>query len=153
MTCQDGYRIFVDKRSGNDFEQPSYRAKHMFSAWRELEYSDAEIGSIREWKCITEGNATNIGCLDDETLSDSRKLKTIRWLWERRGGPVFTFAGVCGRTGAEEELAAPRGRDRPGSFVFANNNSLIRHHCTHKGLGYTGQLMTLSLYLGWLPFA
>lgn len=76
--------IFVDKQSGKDFERPRYQAMRMMIREGDLVYLDAldrlgrdYDGIISEWKYITREIGADIVCLDNETLFDSRKFKTM----------------------------------------------------------------------------
>ncbi|MEF3304297.1 recombinase family protein [Paenibacillus sp. GYB003] len=76
--------IFVDKQSGKDFERPRYQAMRMMIREGDLVYLDAldrlgrdYDGIISEWKYITRKIGADIVCLDNETLFDSRKFKTM----------------------------------------------------------------------------
>jgi DNA invertase Pin-like site-specific DNA recombinase len=76
--------IFVDKQSGKDFDRPRYQAIRMMIREGDLVYLDAldrlgrdYDGIISEWKYITREINADIVCLDNETLFDSRKFKTM----------------------------------------------------------------------------
>ncbi|MCP1312138.1 recombinase family protein [Paenibacillus tyrfis] len=76
--------IFVDKQSGKDFDRPRYQAMRMMLRAGDLVYLDAldrlgrdYDGIISEWKYITREIGADIVCLDNETLFDSRKFKTM----------------------------------------------------------------------------
>lgn len=76
--------IFVDKQSGKDFDRPRYQAMRMMLREGDLVYLDAldrlgrdYDGIISEWKYITREIGADIVCLDNETLFDSRKFKTM----------------------------------------------------------------------------
>ncbi|MFM9280853.1 recombinase family protein [Paenibacillus jiagnxiensis] len=76
--------IFVDKQSGKDFERPRYQAMRMMIREGDLVYLDAldrlgrdYDGIISEWKFITRETGADVVCLDNETLFDSRKFKTM----------------------------------------------------------------------------
>lgn len=76
--------IFVDKQSGKDFNRPRYQAMRMMIREGDLLYLDAldrlgrdYDGIISEWKEITRIIGADIICLDNETLFDSRKFKTM----------------------------------------------------------------------------
>ncbi|CAG7658702.1 recombinase family protein [Paenibacillus allorhizosphaerae] len=76
--------IFVDKQSGKDFERPRYQAMRQMIREGDLVYIDAldrlgrdYDGIITEWKHITRETGADIVCLDNETLFDSRKFKTM----------------------------------------------------------------------------
>ncbi|MBY3626981.1 recombinase family protein [Acinetobacter sp. CUI P1] len=76
--------IFVDKLSGKDFDRPRYQAMRLMIQEGDLVYIDAldrlgrdYDGIITEWKYITREIGADIVCLDNETLFDSRKFKTM----------------------------------------------------------------------------
>lgn len=76
--------MFVDKQSGKDFERPRYQAMRMMIREGDLVYLDAldrlgrdYDGIISEWKYLTREIGADIVCLDNETLFDSRKFKTM----------------------------------------------------------------------------
>ncbi|MEK5586629.1 recombinase family protein [Paenibacillus sp. FSL P2-0536] len=76
--------IFVEKLSGKDFERPRYQAMRLMIREGDLVYMDAldrlgrdYDGIIAEWKYITREIGADIVCLDNETLFDSRKFKTM----------------------------------------------------------------------------
>lgn len=62
-------------------------------------------GIITEWKYITRELKADIVCLDNETLFDSRKYRTMGDFGKSNGGSIFKFIGLCSRTGAKEESA------------------------------------------------
>lgn len=76
--------IFVEKQSGKDFDRPRYQAMRLMIREGDLVYIDAldrlgrdYDGIITEWKYITREVNADIVCLDNETLFDSRKFKTM----------------------------------------------------------------------------
>lgn len=76
--------IFVDKLSGKNFNRPRYQAIRLMIREGDLIYIDAldrlgrdYDGIIDEWKYITREVGADIICLDNETLFDSRKFKTM----------------------------------------------------------------------------
>ncbi|WP_342436732.1 recombinase family protein [Paenibacillus sp. FSL L8-0436] len=76
--------VFVDKQSGKDFDRPRYQAMRLMLREGDLVYLDAldrlgrdYDGIITEWKHITREICADIVCLDNETLFDSRKFKTM----------------------------------------------------------------------------
>ncbi|MCC3378518.1 recombinase family protein [Paenibacillus farraposensis] len=76
--------IFVDRMSGKDFKRPKYQAMRLLIREGDLVYLDAldrlgrdYDGIISEWKYITREIGADIVCLDNETLFDSRKFKTM----------------------------------------------------------------------------
>ncbi|MEB5482241.1 recombinase family protein [Shouchella clausii] len=80
----DDRYIFVDKLSGKDFNRPRYQAMRLMIREGDLVYLDAldrlgrdYDGIIAEWKYITRELSADIVCLDNETLFDSRKFRTM----------------------------------------------------------------------------
>lgn len=76
--------VFVDKLSGKDFNRPRYQAMRLMIREGDLIYIDAldrlgrdYDGIITEWKYITREVGVDIVCLDNETLFDSRKFRTM----------------------------------------------------------------------------
>uniref|UniRef100_UPI0005846758 recombinase family protein n=1 Tax=Paenibacillus sonchi TaxID=373687 RepID=UPI0005846758 len=76
--------VFVDKQSGKNFDRPRYQAMRLMIRENDLVYVDAldrlgrdYDGIIAEWKYITREVGADIVCLDNETLFDSRKFKTM----------------------------------------------------------------------------
>ncbi|WP_218642546.1 recombinase family protein [Paenibacillus borealis] len=76
--------IFVDKLSGKDFNRPRYQAMRLMIREGDLVYIDAldrlgrdYDGIMTEWKYITRELKADIVCLDNETLFDSRKFRTM----------------------------------------------------------------------------
>lgn len=76
--------IFVDKQSGKDFNRPQYQAMKLVIREGDLLYIDAldrlgrdYDGIIHEWKYITREINADIVVLENETLFDSRKFKTM----------------------------------------------------------------------------
>lgn len=76
--------IFVDKASGKDFDRPQYQALRLVIREGDLLYLDAldrlgrdYDGIISEWKYVTREVGADIVVLENETLFDSRKFKTM----------------------------------------------------------------------------
>lgn len=76
--------MFIDKASGKDFNRPQYQALRLVIREGDLIYIDAldrlgrdYEGIIREWKYITREVNADIVVLENETLFDSRKFKTM----------------------------------------------------------------------------
>ncbi|NQX58553.1 recombinase family protein [Paenibacillus qinlingensis] len=83
LGIQDRY-TFVDKQSGKDFNRPQYQAMRLIIREGDLLYLDAldrlgrdYDGIIREWKHITRELNADIVVLENETLFDSRKFRTM----------------------------------------------------------------------------
>lgn len=76
--------IFIDKQSGKDFNRPQYQAMRLVLREGDIMYLDAldrlgrdYDGIISEWKYITREINADIIVLENETLFDSRKFKTM----------------------------------------------------------------------------
>lgn len=76
--------IFIDKKSGKDFDRPQYQLMKRFIEAGDLIYIDAldrlgrdYDGIINEWKYITRVLKADIVILENETLFDSRKFKSM----------------------------------------------------------------------------
>jgi DNA invertase Pin-like site-specific DNA recombinase len=76
--------IFIDKQSGKDFEREQYKAMKRIIREGDLVYVDAldrlgrdYDGIIKEWKHITRELNADIVVLENETLFDSRKFKSM----------------------------------------------------------------------------
>ncbi|WP_219834785.1 recombinase family protein [Paenibacillus sp. R14(2021)] len=80
---EDRY-IFTDKQSGRDFNRPQYQAMRLVIRNGDLLYLDAldrlgrdYDGIIAEWKYLTREVNADIIVLENESLFDSRKFKTM----------------------------------------------------------------------------
>lgn len=76
--------IFIDKQSGRSFDRPRYLAMREMVRKGDLIYLDAldrlgrdYEGILSEWKYFTRELEADIVCLDNETLFDSRKFKSM----------------------------------------------------------------------------
>lgn len=76
--------IFIDKASGKDFNRPQYQFLRKCIRQGDLVYIDAldrlgrdYDGIISEWKYITRELGADIVILENETLFDSRKFKSM----------------------------------------------------------------------------
>lgn len=76
--------IFIDKASGKDFDRPQYQHLRKCIQEGNLVYIDAldRLGRnydeiIKEWKYITRELNADIVILENETLFDSRKFKSM----------------------------------------------------------------------------
>lgn len=76
--------IFIDKQSGKDFNRPQYQAMKQVIREGDIVYIDAldrlgrdYDGIIKEWKYITRELNADIVVLENESLFDSRKFKSI----------------------------------------------------------------------------
>ncbi|MEK4951984.1 recombinase family protein [Bacillus sp. FSL W8-1127] len=76
--------IFVDRQSGKDFDRPQYQTMKRIIREGDLVYVDAldrlgrdYNGIIQEWKHITRELNADIVVLENESLFDSRKFKSM----------------------------------------------------------------------------
>ncbi|MFD7523862.1 recombinase family protein [Paenibacillus chitinolyticus] len=76
--------IFIDKQSGKDFNRPQYQALKLIIREGDLLYLDAldrlgrdYDGIIAEWKYITRELKADVVVLENETLFDSRKFRSM----------------------------------------------------------------------------
>ena len=76
--------IFIDKQSGKDFNRPQYQAMKQVIREGDIVYIDAldrlgrdYDGIIKEWKYITRELNADIVVLENESLFDSRKFKSM----------------------------------------------------------------------------
>lgn len=76
--------IFVDEESGKDFDRPQYQAMRKIVREGDLVFIDSldrlgrtYEGVITEWKYITRELNADIVVLENETLFDSRKFKSM----------------------------------------------------------------------------
>ncbi|ASA20255.1 recombinase family protein [Paenibacillus donghaensis] len=112
--------IFVDKQSGKDFERPRYQAMRLMIRDGDLVYLDAldrlgrdYDGIISEWKHITREIGADIVCLDNETLFDSRKFKTMGDLGKLLEDQFLSMLAYV----AEQERKKNRQRQAEGIVV------------------------------------
>lgn len=83
LGIKDKY-IFIDKASGKDFDRPEYQKMRDVIREGDMVYLDAldrlgrnYDGIISEWKYITRELNADIVVLENESLFDSRKFKTM----------------------------------------------------------------------------
>ena len=126
--------IFIDKKSGKDFDRPRYQAMRLMIREGDLVYVDAldrlgrdYDGIIREWKHITREVGADIVCLDNETLFDSRKFKTMGDFGKVMEDQFLSLLAYV----AEQERKKNRQRQAEG-IEIARRKSMIVF------LGYTG---------------
>jgi DNA invertase Pin-like site-specific DNA recombinase len=112
--------IFADKQSGKDFERPRYQAMRLMIREGDLVYMDAldrlgrdYDGIIREWKYITREIGADVVCLDNETLFDSRKFKTMGDLGKLLEDQFLSMLAYV----AEQERKKNRQRQAEGIVV------------------------------------
>jgi DNA invertase Pin-like site-specific DNA recombinase len=116
--------IFVDKQSGKDFNRPKYQAMKLMIREGDLIYLDAldrlgrdYDGIIREWKEITRDLKADIVVLENETLFDSRKFKTMGDLGKLLEDQFLSMLSYV----AEQERKKTKQRQAEGIEVALGN--------------------------------
>lgn len=112
--------IFVDKASGKDFDRPKYQALRFMIREGDLLYLDAldrlgrdYDGIISEWKYITREVRADIVVLENETLFDSRKFRTMGDLGKLLEDQFLSMLSYV----AEQERKKNKQRQREGIDV------------------------------------
>ena len=116
--------IFVDKASGKDFDRPKYQALRLMIREGDLLYLDAldrlgrdYDGIISEWKYITREVGADIVVLENETLFDSRKFKTMGDLGKLLEDQFLSMLSYV----AEQERKKNKQRQAEGIAVALDN--------------------------------
>lgn len=116
--------IFIDKQSGKDFNRPQYQAMRLVVRKGDLIYVDAldrlgrdYDGIIREWKYITRDINADIVVLENETLFDSRKFKTMGDLGKLMEDQFLSLLSYV----AEQERKKTKQRQAEGIEVALKN--------------------------------
>ncbi|MFS0558306.1 recombinase family protein [Brevibacillus centrosporus] len=116
--------IFVDKQSGKDFNRPQYQAMRLIIREGDLLYLDAldrlgrdYDGIIREWKYITRELNADIVVLENETLFDSRKFRSMGDLGKLMEDQFLSLLSYV----AEQERKKNKQRQAEGIEVAKNN--------------------------------
>lgn len=116
--------IFIDKQSGKDFERPKYQALRLIIREGDLLYLDAldrlgrdYDGIIREWKFITRELNADIVVLENETLFDSRKFRSMGDLGKLMEDQFLSLLSYV----AEQERKKTKQRQAEGIEVALNN--------------------------------
>lgn len=116
--------IFVDKQSGKDFNRPQYQAMRLIIREGDLLYLDAldrlgrdYDGIIREWKYITRKLNADIVVLENETLFDSRKFRSMGDLGKLMEDQFLSLLSYV----AEQERKKNKQRQAEGIEVAKNN--------------------------------
>jgi len=116
--------IFVDKQSGKDFNRPQYQAMKLVIREGDLLYIDAldrlgrdYDGIKREWKYITREVNADIVVLENETLFDSRKFKTMGDLGKLMEDQFLSLLSYV----AEQERKKTKQRQAEGIEVALRN--------------------------------
>lgn len=109
--------IFIEKKSGSDFQREQFQVMRRIIREGDILYLDAldrlgrnYDGIISEWKYITRGLNADIVCLDNETLFDSRKFKTMGDLGKLLEDQFLSLLSYI----AEQERCRIRQRQREG---------------------------------------
>ncbi len=109
--------IFIDKASGKDFDRPQYQHLRKCIQEGNLIYIDAldRLGRnydeiIKEWKYITRELNADIVILENETLFDSRKFKSMGDIGKLMEDQFLSLLSYV----AEQERKKIRQRQREG---------------------------------------
>jgi DNA invertase Pin-like site-specific DNA recombinase len=123
LGIEDRY-IFIDKQSGKDFDRPQYQALRLIIREGDLLYMDAldrlgrdYDGIIREWKHITRELNADIVVLENETLFDSRKFRSMGDLGKLMEDQFLSLLSYV----AEQERKKTKQRQAEGIEVALNN--------------------------------
>ncbi|WP_141505728.1 recombinase family protein [Paenibacillus luteus] len=123
LGIEDRY-IFIDKQSGKDFNRPQYQALRLIIREGDLLYLDAldrlgrdYDGIIREWKLITRELNADIVVLENETLFDSRKFRTMGDLGKLMEDQFLSLLSYV----AEQERKKTKLRQAEGIEIALNN--------------------------------
>lgn len=116
--------IFIDKQSGKDFNRPQYQGMLLIIREGDLLYLDAldrlgrdYDGIIREWKYITRNLNADIVVLENETLFDSRKFRSMGDLGKLMEDQFLSLLSYV----AEQERRKNKQRQAEGIEVAKNN--------------------------------
>lgn len=116
--------IFVDKQSGKDFNRPQYQAMRLIIRGGDLLFLDAldrlgrdYDGIIREWKYITRELNADIVVLENETLFDSRKFRSMGDLGKLMEDQFLSLLSYV----AEQERKKNKQRQAEGIEVAKNS--------------------------------
>ncbi|MFF0828847.1 recombinase family protein [Brevibacillus sp. NPDC003359] len=116
--------IFIDKQSGKDFNRPQYQAMRLIIREGDLLYLDAldrlgrdYDGIIREWKYITRELNADIVVLENETLFDSRKFRSMGDLGKLMEDQFLSLLSYV----AEQERKKNKQRQAEGIEIAKNN--------------------------------
>ena len=95
--------IFVDEQSGKDFEREQYQALKRIIREGDIIYIDAldrlgrdYDGVIREWKEINRVLNADIIVLENESLFDSRKFKSMGDMGKLMEDQFLSLLSLCG---------------------------------------------------------
>lgn len=116
--------IFVDVKSGTDFNRPQYQAMRLIIREGDLLYMDAldrlgrdYDGIIREWRHITRELKADIVVLENETLFDSRKFRVMGDIGKLMEDQFLSLLSYV----AEQERKKNKLRQSEGIAVAKNN--------------------------------
>src|SRR6476620_7025639 len=117
-------RIFVDKASGRHFDRPQYQLLRKILSTGDIVYIDAldRMGRnydevISEWKYITRESQSDIVVLENETLFDSRKFRTMGDLGKLMEDQFLSLLSYV----AEQERKKNKQRQAEGIEVAKKN--------------------------------
>jgi DNA invertase Pin-like site-specific DNA recombinase len=120
----EGRFLFIDKASGANFEREKYQAMRTVLREGDLVYIDSldrlgrdYDGIIGEWKYITREVGADIIVLENETLFDSRKFKTMGDLGKLLEDQFLSMLAYV----AEQERKKIKQRQAEGIAVALDN--------------------------------
>lgn len=123
LGIEDRY-IFVDKQSGKDFNRPQYQAMRFIIREGDLLYLDSldrlgrdYDGIIQEWRFITRELHADIVVLENETLFDSRKFRSMGDLGKLMEDQFLSLLSYV----AEQERKKNKQRQAEGIRVAKSN--------------------------------
>lgn len=115
---------FIDKQSGKNFDRPKYQAMRLLIREGDIVYIDAldrlgrdYDGIIREWKYITREANADIIVLENESLFDSRKFRTMGDLGKLLEDQFLSMLSYV----AEQERKKNKQRQAEGIVVALDN--------------------------------
>lgn len=123
LGIEDRY-IFVDRQSGKDFNRPQYQAMRFIIRKGDLLFLDAldrlgrdYDGIIQEWKYITREQHADIVVLENETLFDSQKFRSMGALGKLMEDQFLSLLSYV----AEQERKKNKQRQAEGIKVAKDN--------------------------------
>lgn len=144
--------IFIDKKSGKDFNRPQYQLMKQFIREGDLIYLDAldrlgrdYEGIIQEWKEITRVLNADIVVLENELLFDSRKFKQMGDIGRLMEDQFLSLLSYV----AEQERKRSRKRQAEGIAIAKEKGILGRPSITFDTLKKEQKNILQELYPKW----
>lgn len=138
--------IFIDKASGKDFERPQYQAMKNIIREGDLIYIDSldRLGRnydevIKEWKYITRDLNADIVILENESLFDSRKFKSMGDMGKLLEDQFLSLLSYV----AEQERIKIRQRQSEGIAAAKEKGKILGRPGINLGTITNEQLYTL----------